>query len=402
MAKMRISGLVIVLLLLFLGSSGLAQAAPAGQAADEAIASAYAKFGFSLYSELWNDKDNAGKNIFISPSSIAFALGMTYNGADKETREAMARVLGVQGMTLDAFDRYNRELLDSLRNIEPGLELSIANSLWCSKSVRITPDFIKKVKESFRAEVKNELSVAAINGWVSSATKGKIQKLLDGLSNDVVMVLVNAVYFKGTWTYTFDKKKTVERDFFPSKGNARKIPMMVQSGKFNYYKGDGFQAISLPYGKKRLSMYVFLPDKGTGLSEFQNKLNARNWAQWMGGFRSTEGEILFPRFKCEYAVELAKALTALGMGVAFDGGKADFSRICKEKICISRVIHKSFVEVSEEGTEAAAATAVVMLKSMAAKPDRFSMNVDRPFFFAIVDGKTGSLLFMGSIVEPAR
>jgi serine protease inhibitor len=398
------SGILAIMLILLLGCCGIATASSkdSQQSPDESLASAYARFGFSLYSELCSEKENTGKNIFISPASIAFALGMTYNGADKETREAMGRVLGVNGMTLENFDRNNRELLDSLKGSEPGFELAIANSLWCSKNVRITPDFIKKVKESFRAEVKNELSAAAINGWVSSATKGKIQRLLDNLSDDVVMVLVNAVYFKGTWTYTFDKKKTLDRDFFLMNGSTKKFPMMSREGKFNYLHGDGFQAVSLPYGKKRLSMYVFLPDQNNGLPEFLKKLNAKNWTQWMAGFRSTEGEILLPRFKCEYTVELKKALTALGMGVAFDGEKADFSKICKEKIWIGKVIHKTFVEVNEEGTEAAAATAVVMMKSMAAKTERFSMHIDHPFFFAILDSKTGSLLFMGSIVEPTR
>jgi len=180
---------------------------------------------------------------------------------------------------------------------------------------------------------------------------------------------------------------------------------MSRGGKFNYYKGDNFQAVSLPYGDGSTSMYVFLPDKNKGLEEFQKNLNGKNWESWMKSFQMKEGDIILPRFKIEYETLLNNSLSSLGMAIAFDQSKADFRGMCdisSGNIYISKVIHKTFVEVNEEGTEAAAVTAVAMsLKSVAHQPpERFHMVADHPFFFAIRDNKTGTVLFMGSIVEP--
>jgi serpin B len=175
--------------------------------------------------------------------------------------------------------------------------------------------------------------------------------------------------------------------------------MMSQSGSYRVYRGSDFQAVRLPYGEKRTAMYVFLPDRSSSLDEFQKRLTAENWNEWMSRFHHMEGSIVLPRFRLEYEKQLNETLMALGMGIAFGRG-ADFSAMCDTPAYISEVVHKTFVEVNEEGTEAAAATAVVMVRSMLMPQETFRMVVDRPFFCAIRDERTGALLFMGSVVEP--
>ena len=204
------------------------------------------------------------------------------------------------------------------------------------------------------------------------------------------------------------KGQTEDKDFYLLNSSKKKCPLMSQRGDFSYYRGDKFQAVNLPYGDGSTSMYIFLPDEKTGLSEFQKNLNEKNWEKWMKSFQVKEGDILLPRFKIEYELLLNDSLSSLGMGIAFDQSKANFRNMCEfsseENVYISRVIHKTFVEVNEEGTEAAAVTAVevgITSTSVNQKPpDRFYMLVDHPFFFVIRDNKTGLILFMGSIVEP--
>ena len=199
--------------------------------------------------------------------------------------------------------------------------------------------------------------------------------------------------------------ETREEDFNLADGSQKKLPMMAQSGKYNYYQDKDFQAVSLPYGTGRISMYVFLPDKSTTPDQFERNLTAENWETWMRSFREAPGEVMLPRFKIEYEVELNDALKALGMAEAFDPHRANFSGIAQmsqaEKIYISEVKHKTFAEVNEEGTEAAAVTSVGMQVTSARLPqENFIMKVDRPFFLAIRDNLTGTVLFMGSIVDP--
>jgi len=364
------------------------------------LSSSYTKFGFKLFSSL----DEKGKNIFISPASIAIALSMTYNGADMETKDAMAKTLEINGMTLDELNSANNQLIKSLENLDPKVELSIANSLWCRPGIEFKKDFIDRCKDAYEAEIRNEFILAVINGWISDKTKGKIKKALDSIPDDAILYLINAIYFKGSWTTEFDKKLTEEEDFFLSDGTKKKTPLMSQSGNYDYYRGDRFQSVSLPYGKGNLSMYLFLPDKNSSLEEFQKNLTCENWEKWMKKFNKKDGDIFVPRFKIEYSTLLNGPLSAAGMSIAFNANSADFSKMCSSKgVYISRVIHKTFVDVNEEGTEAAAVTIVEMSResvSIQDPPDRFYMRIDRPFFFVIRDNTTGIILFMGSISNP--
>jgi serpin B len=244
---------------------------------------------------------------------------------------------------------------------------------------------------------------AAINSWVSDKTKGKIDKIVSQIDPQSILFLINAIYFKGKWTDQFDKAKTAPDTFTTGSGQQKPHPLMHQSGNYNYFEGPNFQAISLPYGAGRVSLYIFLPPRGTSLAEFQKSLTLQNWDAWMGQFSKTKGEIAVPRFKVEYEVGLNEALKALGMGIAFDPERANFTGMVQssQNAFISRVKHKTFCEVNEEGTEAAAATSVEMSVTSIRPPSKpFRMIVDHPFFCAIRDNKTGTVLFMGSINDP--
>lgn len=382
------------------------RAAESGQAMDSKILSANTKFGFKLLAEVL--KGDANKNVFVSPASVAMALAMTYNGAAGETQQAMAGTLELEGMNLDEVNRANAALRAKLQDADPSVQLFIANSLWARKGISFQPDFIGRNKEFYGAEVRaldfsDPGAAPTINAWVSKNTKSKITQIVDSpIDPQMILFLINAVYFKGNWTHPFEKELTKERDFTLLDGTQKKCPMMSQGGSYNYYQGEKFQAVSLPYGRRRVSMYVFLPAKESNLKEFCQNLGAENWDNWMSQFHRMEGDIVLPRFKLEYEKLLNNALKAVGMAVAFDPSRANFAAMTSEPAFISEVKHKTFVEVNEEGTEAAAVTSVGMALAAAPSkpPERFRMVVDRPFFFAIRDNATGIILFMGAIVEP--
>jgi serine protease inhibitor len=378
---------------------------PTGDTVDSRLVSANTSFGFKLLAEV--AKQDAGKNVFISPASVGLALAMTYNGAAGETKQAMGRALEAQGMSLDELNSAYAQLRQALESADPKVELSIANSLWARKGLSFKPDFIQRDKQFYGADVTaldfgDPSSAATINSWVADKTKGKISHIVDQIDAQTILFLINAIYFKGKWSSEFDKAKTKEDRFTTGAGQQKRVPMMHQSGKYNYYEGKTFQAVSLPYGDGRASMYIFLPAQGSRLDEFQKDLTAPNWESWMKQFVQTDGSIAVPRFKVEYEVGLNDALTALGMGIAFNAERADFSGIVQgsERAFISRVKHKTFAEVNEEGTEAAAVTSVEMRVTSVRPQKTFQMIVDRPFFCAIRDNKTGTILFVGLITDP--
>jgi len=369
------------------------------------VVPANTRFGFNLFDELLGDKPS--ENVFISPSSVAFALAMTYNGAAGDTRQAMAEALEVEGVSLEELNAANAALMASLMEAEPGVELSIANSLWAKAGFEFKADFMAANREFYSAEVTaldllDPGASKTINGWVSENTKGKIPRIVpDRLDPLTILLIINAIYFKGLWDDPFDEALTKEHPFTLVDGGKKPVQLMSQSGDYPYFEGDGLQAISLPYKDKRVSMIVFLPDEDSSLLELCGKLNAETWETWVSRLNRRTGSIGLPRFRIEYEAGLDSALTALGMGVAFTDN-ADFGALCDDPARISEVKHKTFVEVNEEGTEAAAATVVGIVATAAPMHPPFRMVVDRPFFCAIRDNETGTVLFMGAIVDPAE
>ena len=237
-----------------------------------------------------------------------------------------------------------------------------------------------------------------INSWVSNNTKKKIDKIIDQINPMTVMFLINAIYFKGTWTYQFEEENTIETPFYLPDNSEKMCQLMKIAGTFNYYSNDRMKAVDLPYGDKKFSMTVILPQGDFGIDDLITELNQTNWNNWIGQFCESEGEIFLPRFTLEYEKSLKEVLAQLGMGIAFSG-QADFTRINKGgNLFISEVKHKSFVEVNEEGTEAAAATSVEISRTSVGSG--FVFRADRPFVFAIREKNSGSILFIGKIVDP--
>ena len=364
---------------------------------DNALSEANAKFGFKLFTELYNQ--DPGTDVFISPLSISIALTMTYNGAVGETERAMAEVLEIDALDLSTINQSNKALRDSLENPDPKVQISIANSIWSRQGVDFNPEFLERNRAFFGAEIasldfNSPQATATINEWVDANTNGKIEKIVDGINTQTLLFLINAIYFKGNWQDEFDKSMTQPGIFHLPNGGEKQVQMMRREGTYPHFRGENFEATSLPYGDGRVGMYIFLPDRNSNLNKFMKNLNEANWENWLSQFQDRRHELMLPRFKLEYAVSLNDTLKALGMEIAFGDG-ADFSGMGPSNLFISEVRHKTFVEVNEEGTEAAAVTAVDLTASV---PPVF--RVDRPFFFTIHDNWTNTILFMGTIVEP--
>lgn len=363
---------------------------------------AYEDFSFQLLSQLTGQETN--ENVFVSPISVAIALVMTYNGARGTTEQAVARVLGLEGLSLQEINAANRWLLSIGENLDAQLQIAFANSLWVKQGILLDDDFVQRLRVAYLSEVANldfanPEAATTINRWVAEKTQEKIKELIaHNQIEDAMLVLINAIYFKGVWTQQFDPKQTKERTFTLPDGNLKPHSMMSQSGRYFYYEREKFQAVSLPYGDGRVRMYVFLPKPSSSIAEFQTLLTAENWRSWMPRFYEMEGDIVMPRFKVKYREVLNNALIGLGMGEAFSGA-ANFAGMGAGPLRISQVIHEAVIEVNEEGTEAAAATAVITRGG--GHMSRFSMIVDRPFFYAIRDNQTGALLFMGFVLDPA-
>jgi serine protease inhibitor len=368
----------------------------------EQVAQDYNAFGFDLLAQ--TGKSVAGKNVFLSPLSAALALSMVQSGAEGETLKEMTQTLHLQGNSPSEINEANAALTDSLSKIDPTIKLEIANSLWIRNGLPIRQKFIADSKDFYHAEVANvdfgnPATVKTINNWVSEHTKNKIKEIVSApLESTLRVILLDAIYFKGDWTEPFDKKQTREMPFTLLDKKTVQHPRMNRTGEFGYFENDDFQAVVLPYANREISMYVFLPK--AGLDTFLPMLTATNWESWLPQFRFRKGTLGLPRFKLENKYELNEPLANMGMRLAF-ATRANFSGMSEEPLCIGWVKQKTYVDVNEEGTEAAAVTGIGMeATSVRREPPPFKMTVDHPFFAAIRENKTGAILFMGTIVDP--
>lgn len=362
------------------------------------------KFAFDIFKAL--NSEDADGNIFISPFSISTALTMAYNGAEGETKEGMEKALGYTGIDRALVNESYKGLISHLEKVDKDISLNIANSIWIREGELINKEFINKNEKHFNAKVSSldfsdPKTVDAINKWIKDETKGKIEKMLTGpIDPDIIMYLINAVYFKGEWSKQFDPKKTINSNFFAYDGNTIKVEMMSRKCDYEYIKGQDYKAIRLPYGKDKTSMHVILPDESVDINEFIDNMTPEQWNDIRGSLRKTNDVTLkLPKFKLEYGIKsLSDSLKSLGMEKAFgEDGTADFSGI-REDLFISDVLHKAVIEVNEEGSEAAAATVVAMPAS-ASLMEPITFIADRPFIFLIIDDTTGTILFMGKVLS---
>lgn len=370
-------------------------------AAEQQLVSSGNSFGLKLFRELVAVESDT--NMFVSPLSIALALGMTCNGARGETQDAMLEALELQGLTLEEMNKSYRSLIDLLRNLDSAVKFRIANSIWHEQTFQAEQEFIELNVTYFDALVSaldfsDPASVGVINSWVDESTNGKIEKILDEIPSHVIMYLINAIYFKGDWTLQFDPDYTRPDKFTMPDNTLIDCDMMHIEEEFAYLDGDGFKMLDLPYGNGAYSMTILLPDSASGVDALAEQLTDENWATWLSLLKKQELPVYLPRFELEYSIRLNDVLSTLGMGIAFDPFLADFAGINKGgDLFIDEVRHKTYVKVNEEGTEAAAVTSV-SIGFTSFIPLQF--RADHPFIYVIRENDSGTVLFIGKMTEP--
>jgi serine protease inhibitor len=360
-------------------------------------------FGFELFREVYNFVEE--DNLMISPLSVSYALGMTYNGAAGNTLEAFRDVLHFEDLTNHEVNESYKDLMNQLVTLDDQVEFSIANSIWYRLGFEVLSEFISTNQEYFDAAVEeidfsDPQTVEIINQWIEDKTNGKIQDMLDYIPIDAVMYLINAIYFNAQWKYEFDKDKTHEDNFILADGSSILTDYMVVNGDFNYTSNEDFRAVELPYGDSTFSMVVMLPSGDKTVSDIVANLDVEHWDLWFDNSSMTNVQVGLPKFKYGFKSLLNDPLSNLGLGIAFSGG-ADFTRIRPAgDLFISRVIHQTFIDVQEEGTEAAAATIVEISYGGIDGGGPVIFWVYKPFFYVIKENSTGAVVFIGSVGKP--
>ena len=365
--------------------------------AEREISDASNQFGFDVYHKIYK-----GDNMLISPLSLSLALSMATNGAEGKTAEEMLSTLGFAGQDKDALNSYYQKMISALLDADPETTFEVANSIWANESIGIKQSFTDVTKEYYSSEVypadfKTQATVDKINQWCSDKTHGKIPTILDGPDPNLVMALINALYFKAPWAEEFDEKST-RPDIFHAASGDKEVPFMHKTSRENkYLSAQGWQIASLPYKNGRYAMLVALPPKDLDVKSVAGFMNADLLNVILDNLSYNRVALSLPKFKVETTLTMNQLLSAMGAEQIFTNG-ADFSRMSATPLAVDKILQKCFVEVSEEGTEAAAVTGAFMrLTSVAREDPPVVMNVDRPFFFAIYDVQTRLVLFEGRI-----
>ncbi len=342
-------------------------------------------------------------NVFISPLSASMALSMTLNGAQGATRDSMRRALQLVGLDSLAMNQASQSLIALLTRLDAKVRLQIANSIWARQGFEVEPTFLNVNRVHFNAEVQaldffNPSAVGTINEWVNRATNGIIPTIIDRINGDVVMYLINAIYFKAQWRQQFKPENTRDGEFFVTNTLRKNVKMMNRTdASLGYFVDREVQVADLPYGDSLYSMTILMPNSPTTIDAFIASLTESRLQTWLQGLRPTTMMLSLPRWKFEYENLLNGELTSMGMGIAFDERRADFRGINRNgRLFISKVKQKAFVEVNEEGTEAVAVTSVGI--SVTNGPPMFLAN--RPFLYLIRERTTGAILFVGKMTDP--
>lgn len=362
------------------------------------------QFAIEFFANVFNEEAaELDKNFMISPLSLSMALAMTWNGADGETKAVMQKVLKLDGYTDQEVNEYYEKLREALLKTDPSTKLAIANSIWTNKNIKIKDDFIRLNNEYFNSTVESvdfsdANSVKLMNKWAADNTNNLITHVLDKTNPNALMYLMNALYFKGIWTSEFNSRNTSSKPFYSEDGQTKNVDMMHQKSSFNYNENQTMQIVELPYGNQAFSMIVLLPKEGNKLADVTQELqNSNSWGNLVSGLRSTQVDLYLPKFKTEYSRVLNDVLEKMGMGIAFEPGAADFSRMTDADAFISFVEQFTYINTDEVGTEAAAVT-VVGIELTSYQPDRTAtFNANRPFIYIIRENSTGSILFMGAV-----
>jgi serpin B len=372
---------------------------------EQQVITASNSFAFDIFSRLSEREDN----MFISPFSISTALAMTANGAAGDTREAIKTAIHLQDLSDEEMNSAYRDLVKYLLELDDKIQLELANSSWYRQNLTVKESFRAVLLDYYDAEIRSaDFSDPAtrdiINGWIEEKTHDKIREMIDQIPQDVVMYLINAIYFKADWRYQFDEAETAPRNFFLENGSAVDVEMMYSKGvKIHYYQSAGSTYIEIPYGGGLYNMTIMLPPQGTPLQNMIEGIDMEIFRSHVQQADTATVAMHMPKFKMEYKAILNDVLSAMGMGIAFGGG-ADLSDLFVQTLdlYISRVIHQSFIEVNEKGSEAAAAT-VVEIRETSIQPGRPPevVHINRPFAFFITEKHSGTILFAGKVTDPA-
>lgn len=419
--KQRVFNCLIVFICLSLAFSGcasqggaadlMADLKPSQQPAspaqiDKAIKKESNAFAVDLFKK---SAENEG-NIMISPASVYLALAMTLNGADGETKTAMLDVLADPGLTVDLINNACRSWIDLLEKTDSKTKLEIANSIWFDQDFTPYKPFLQKNADYFAADIKklnfnDRNTPKIINNWVKEATHNTIDKIVDSIDPDVVIYLINAVYFKSDWQTEFNKNNTRDRTFNTPDGTIE-TPFMHRLDRMTYFSINKATGVALPYADQKFAYFALLPDKEMTPREWlaeQDQSLFNDLARLMAKKPKYTVQLAMPKFEVHYEDSLLNELTELGMGIAFDPYQADFSQMNEQHtkdLYISEVKHKTFIRVDEKGTEASAATSVEVRVTSAPQFDK-ELTLDRPFLYGIMDLQTGMPLFVGIMENPA-
>lgn len=363
-------------------------------------------FAFRFMEEL--QESDPASNLFASPFSASMALGMTMNGAQGSTYDQMREMLGFGAISLGEINQGYRDLLELLTDLDPSVQMGVGNSIWYREGFPVRSDFLDRTRNFFDAEVRemdfsDPKAPGIINGWVREKTNGKITEIIDdGIDAATVMFLINATYFKGMWTHRFEKNKTAQAEFTREDGTKGTVPLMELSDTLRYAETELYKAVDLPYGGGAFSMTVLLPQEGHSVQELVASMNPQSWEGMVESLHEMPGTVHLPRFRMEWERVLNETLQRMGMLDAFSPGLADFSGLSdiarQVGLFVSKVKQKSYVDVDEEGTEAAAATIVEI--RLTAAPNQFSFRADRPFLFVIRERFSNTILFAGVFMTP--
>ncbi len=360
-------------------------------------------FAFNLFAEL--NQETPTNNLFISPFSVSMALGMVLNGANGETYTAIQNTLGFENLDETAINSSYAYLYQNLQDLDPNVVFEIANSIWCRQGVNFLPEFLKVNQTYFNAQVHtinfaDPQAVITINNWIADATHDKIQKVLDTIPQEAVMYLINALYFNGIWTYQFPEDKVMTKPFYTFAESPTQCQMMYVTCRVPILVNNTLTVAVLPYGSGNYTMTLIMP-RTEEFNSFLQTFNLEKWQEIQTLVHKDSCTIGLPKFRFGFRKLLNSSLKKMGMEIAFDAKKADFSRISQDlSLKISRVIHQTFVEVSEKGTEAAAVTIVEMVVTSTEGPNIVPITFDHPFVFVISEKSTGTILFMGKVLQP--
>ncbi|KAF0235893.1 MAG: serpin [Prolixibacteraceae bacterium] len=363
------------------------------------------EFGLELFQKIREESEK--ENIMISPLSISVAFAMAFNGADKDTKTEMEKAMKLNGLTTEQINNSYKMLIKALQSLDEKVVFELANAIFYADGFTVKPDFLNINKTVYDAEVtklqfSSPSAVETINKWVADKTHNKIKKIIEQLNPLDRMVLLNAIYFNGIWTNKFDEKGTHILTFTKTNGTTIEVPMMKKEEKLDYTTNSLYSAVKMPYGNGQYNMVILLPATGKTSQSVIDALSLSNWKKWMTEFETKNPVVVtMPRFKFAFEIKLNDVLKQMGMYKAFEPYVANFSKISDTDLYISSAVHKSFIDVNENGTEAAAVTSITFTTTSAGnEPPKTYFYVDKPFVFAITEKDTDAILFIGEVNHP--